>query len=320
MKSIFLKFSAIALALFMTSCLEDDKSPLDPSGVKNVIEILPPSVPASPAGAIYPAYAASFLPSTEAEEYTVTINYSGPEDAAPQDIELEIAVDEQALELYNTHMDDGLYGDAPLDGTTYVMMPEDYYDIDQLTYTIPKGQKSVDVTIKVYPNPETFIIGPSYAVPLRITTASAGILSARNSVAILGIALRNKYDGIYEITGGQIWRFGAFPGGFDAALSGDFDEDITIELVTLTPTTVGIVPVWSDGSTVGGIGGTFLTIDESTNEVTVASTGNATLQNQAAGDNLYLPGPPQGFILNFLWSGGNRRVDNMTLEYVGPRP
>ena len=92
MKNIFVKISILALVMGLSSCLKDDDYALDPEGVKNVVEFLDPSVPASPAGAIYPAYSTSYTLSPSAV-YEIQVSYSGPEDAAPQNINIELGVD-----------------------------------------------------------------------------------------------------------------------------------------------------------------------------------------------------------------------------------
>jgi hypothetical protein len=59
MKKNFLRICVALLGLTLVACLDDDKYALDPSGSENVIEFYDPSVPSSPAGAIYPVWTAT---------------------------------------------------------------------------------------------------------------------------------------------------------------------------------------------------------------------------------------------------------------------
>jgi len=316
MKNIFVKISTLALVVGLSSCLNDDDYALDPGGSTNVVEFLDPSVPASPAGSIYPAYSTSYTLAPSAV-YEIQVSYSGAEDAAPQNIDIQLGVDPIALEEYNTQMTEGLNGNEPLGGTTYELMPSELYDIASETVTIPKGQKRATVSITVFP--EQFDFTKNYALPLRIVSASHGALSAHFSVAMLKIGVRNIYDGIYEIIGGSITRNSAT--GPDLSLGGNYVEGLTLDLVTLSSNSLGIEPVWTDGSPVGGIGGTSITLDEATNQVTVKSSGNATLKNTPATINAYDPAN-KTFTLNFDWGAApsTRIIANWQLKYVGPRP
>jgi hypothetical protein len=310
MKNIFLKIYILILGVVLASCLDDDNYALDPEGTPNVIEFLDPSVPASPSGAVYPAYATSYIFAPSAE-FEIQVSYSGPNDGNDKNIELTLAVDPAKLYEYNKQMIDELHG------TTYDLMPEENYNIENLSVTIPAGQTKATVSIEVYP--ELFDFSKNFAIPLKIASASSGALSAHFSVAILAIGVRNTYDGIYEIVGGSITRNSA--SGPDPVLGGPYDEDLTVELTTLSSNSLAFSPVWKDGSGVGGIDGTSITIDESTNLVTVKSSTNGTLKNTPATINNYDP-ESRTFTLNFDWGNApsTRIIADLKLEYVGPRP
>lgn len=316
MKKNIIRLAAVLSAFAMVSCLDDSKYALDPAGAKNVIEFYDPSVPSSPAGAIYPVWTAT----TEIQEeftFEQAISYSGPNDNS-KNIELTLAVDPVALIEYNAQMEE-------LGGGTYELMPDSYYDFTDLAVTIPKGQTKVNISFTAYP--DQFDLSKNWAVPIRITSASEGILSAHWSVAILAVVVKNKYDGVYEITAGSITRNTA--DGPDTALGGTYKDGLTMELATVNSNTVAIEPLWKDGSGVGGIAGTTLQIDEATNLVTVKSSGNATLKNTPGAINQFYPGKPstpegpdqQAFILNFNWGNAptTRIVADLKIEYVESR-
>lgn len=316
MKKNVLRICIAFLGLSLVACLDDEKNPLDPSGTDNVIEFFDPSVPSSPSGAIYPVWTTT----TEIQEefsFDQTISYSGP-NGNSKNIELTLAVDPLALDEYNDQM-------AILGGGTYEMMPDSYFDFTDVSVTIPKGQKKVNISVTTFP--DQFDLTKNWALPIRIVSTSDGILSAHWSVAILAVVVKNKYDGVYEITDGSITRNSA--SGPDLSLGGNYNDDLTMELATVNGNTVGITPLWKDGSGVGGVVGTTLTIDEATNLVTVKSSSNPLVKNTPATINQFFPGTPstpgapdpQSFILNFDWgtAPSTRIIADLRIEYVEPR-
>lgn len=314
MKKIIKIYLLLASAVLVSSCLEDETAPLDPAGTHNVIEFLDPSVPSSPAGSIYPVYSSSFVFSPE-DELELIVSYSGPNENN-SNIDLTLEVDPLALAQYNTQMVHGLNGATALHGTTFDLMPESNYSIPSMSLTIPKGQSQVSIPITVFP--DQFDFSKNYAIPLRIASASRGILSAHFSVAILAIGVRNAYDGIYEITDGNIQRNSAT--GPDPALSGDYVPGLQVELVTLSSNRVAFAPLWKDGSGIGGIDGTSITINPD-NSIIVGSTGNASMKHIVASENSYDP-DAKTFTINIEWGTppSNRVITDLELTYVGPRP
>lgn len=308
MKKNLLKIFAVLLGISLGACLNDTKYALDPSGSKNIIEFFDPSVPSNPAGAIYPVWT-SVTEIVPEFEFDQEISFSGP-NANSEDIVLTLAVDPLALEAYNQQMVDGLQG------STYEMMPQNYYAFDDFTVTIPKGQTRATISVKVFPG--LFDLTKNFALPLRIVSASSGIISAHFSVAILAVVVKNKYDGIYDILGGQVTRL--VGGVQDAALGGEYNDGLQMSLATVNGNTVGITPLWKDGSNIGGVTGTQFSIDETTNLVTVSATGNSTLKNIPATINAYNP-VDQTFEVSFTWSTpGTREVKNLKIKYNKPRP
>jgi hypothetical protein len=193
MKNILKIYLMLMSAVLVTSCLEDETAPLDPSGSQNVIEFFDPSVPSSPAGAIYPAWTTAFSVSPEAQ-FEQVISYSGP-NPNDKDINLTLEIDPIALEDFNEQM-------AALGSSTYEVLPAENYSIPSMTVTIPKGQTRITIPITVYP--DQFDLSRSFAIPLRIASASSGIISEHYSVAILATVVKNKYDGIYTVEGSMI--------------------------------------------------------------------------------------------------------------------
>jgi hypothetical protein len=76
--------------------------------------------------------------------------------------------------------------------------------------------------------------------------------------------------------------------------------------------------LWANGTAIGGIDNTYLTVDPVTNLVTMASS-NATLKNTVGKVNKYDPAA-KTFTLAFDWgTPPDTRVVTMTLTYTGPR-
>ena len=211
----------------------------------------------------------------------------------------------------------GLNGAEGLHGTTYSLMPESNYSIESMAATIPKGQTKVTIPITVFP--DQFDFSKDFAIPLRIVSASEGTLSAHFSVAILAVGVRNIYDGIYEIAGGTITRNSATVP--DPVLGGTYVSGLELELVTLASNRVSFAPRWKDGSAVGGIDGTSITINEATNQTTVVSSANATLKHIVGSENKYDPATKE-FTVNIQWGNppNTRIIQNLKLKYVSSRP
>lgn len=329
MKKNYIKICTVLAGLSLVACLDDDKYALDPDGTHNVIEFIDPSVPNSPAGAIYPLWTTV----TELQPnftFQQTISYSGP-NSNDSNIELVVEVDPTALQDYNQQMTDDLH-DA-----TYEMMPANYYTFTPTTVTIPKGSNKVDFDILVHP--DQFDLSRTFALPLRITSASKGVLSAHYSTAMFVVVVKNLYDGIYHVMGGDIQRNSAT--GPDPALSGNFvitDDLIFIPFVTINGNTTAFQPTWKDGSGIAGIDGTRVLVDEvnpyvappgftapaNARPATVTSATNPVLQNTGGRLNYYTPDDGTGqelFILNFNWGAGanTRVITDMKPVYDSPR-
>lgn len=305
MKRNFLRISAVLLGFTLVACLDDDKYALDPEGTENVIEFIDPSVPNSPAGAVYPLWTAV----TELQDeftFTQTVSYSGP-NTNNRNIEIVIDVDPAALAEYNRQMVDVLHSD------TYELMPESYYEFEPITLTIPRGQNKVDFDVTVFPR--EFDLERTFALPLRITSASDGILSTHFSAGMFVVVVKNLYDGVYTVEGGSITRNSAT--GPDPVLGGPFNDGIEIPFTTINGATTAFQPTWKDGSGVGGIDGTRVAVQEGVAYVapapftapagawpaTVTSTGNASLKNTAGRMNY------------FVWDGTNNTSKNFHLNF-----
>jgi hypothetical protein len=169
-------------ALVITSCLKDDIT-LDPDKSTNVIEFKNPSSFLSPSGSTYSLYTQAFDLANE-NDYPITVSYSGAH-VAPEDITVNIGIDTAALSQYNQEQH-----------TEYDLMDANLYTLPT-SVVIPKGQRQATVAIKVKSN--LFDFSKAYVLPVRIQSASSGIVSANFGTILLSLNAKNKYDGNYSV-------------------------------------------------------------------------------------------------------------------------
>lgn len=230
MKNILTKIGLFAVAMVtLTSCLDED--PLfDPDKVDNVVEFFDIGLIAAP-GSVYPLYVSSFTAADEVE-LKIIVSYSGAKDNN-QNINVKFRINSDALETYNES-----------EGTDYEVLPANLYSIDAMEVTIPSGQRQVEKTIKLFTN--NFDFTKNYAIPLTITESSFGTISGNFNTAIYSVGAKNRFDGVYEVTGDFVDQtrpefVGLYP--------------YNVELRTITGSTVGR---W-DSEFLGGYGYVFNT-------------------------------------------------------------
>lgn len=215
-------------------------------------------------------------------------------------------------------------------------LPTSAYSISGgMTITIPSGQKQATIQI-IVPNASTLSATAKYGLGLTISSVSGGYNIAQNSKNLLiSFSVKNQYDGIYTVISGKVTRYTAPGAPANDALSGSLVGNPDVKLITSGPNSVTIpAPAtpnpgtiyWANGqnSQVAGIDGVSVTINPSTNAVTITSAGNATLANWAGSApgityNRYDPAT-KTFYLAFRWNPtANVREYEIVLKYKGPR-
>ncbi|PZX48935.1 DUF1735 domain-containing protein [Algoriphagus chordae] len=192
MKNILNRIGLFGVAaLTLTSCLDED--PLfDPDKTTGIIELVE-QAPLVSVGSIYPLNKLTFE-SVPSDVIEVIVQYSGAYDA-PEDIEVTVEVSPSDLPAYNE--DQGLSG-----GDEYVMLDSDSYSLpgggNSVTVTIPKGEKRVVINVDVIP--ENFGFDANYALPLKISSASSGVVSGNFSHMIYAVIPNNQWAGDYDHT------------------------------------------------------------------------------------------------------------------------
>ncbi|MEO6287113.1 MAG: DUF1735 domain-containing protein [Dyadobacter sp.] len=184
MKNAFKLAGLIILASAFTSCLKDDVT-LDPEKSFNVIEFKNPSSFVSPSGSKYSLYTRAFDLADE-NDYPITVSYSGA-GVASEDITVTLGIDTAALTQYNAEQH-----------TKYVVIDPKLYVLPA-SVTIPKGGRTATVGLKVKSN--NFDFSKSYVLPVQIKSASAGTISGNFGTILLSLNAKNKYDGVYKVTG-----------------------------------------------------------------------------------------------------------------------
>jgi len=185
------KIIGISLAAFLlvgqTACLKDQSGNSDPkTGTNSVVEFQNSSIPVSYTS-IYPQYNNGIKLVNDTASFRVNFNYAGPNNGAPQDIQITIAMDTAALSAFNADQEKN-YVTPPTDILTY-----------PTTVTIPKGSTSAYIIVKVT-KASDWSYADAYALPLSIKSASYGIVSTNFGTAIYSFGDKNRFDGMYTYT------------------------------------------------------------------------------------------------------------------------
>ena len=108
---------------------------------------------------------------------------------ADQDIQVTLALDPALVDAYNAEH-----------GTDYEVPASNQYTIPNMTVTIPKGQRTATVQLKAKPND---LFGDPYALGLKIaSTSDPNVrISGNWGGQVVGLTIRNKYDGTYTMVG-----------------------------------------------------------------------------------------------------------------------
>lgn len=294
-KTIYKWVLPVICVIGLSSCLKNKNEQPDFTSVTPVVE-LPVNSPVGD-GSVNGLSVAFLVDTLAATDYFIYVNYAAPE-ANATDLKITLAVDPAALARYN----------AVESNDSLTVLPAGAFTMP-LTVTIPAGQRKVQIPMKI--TTKVLDATTAYGLPITVTDASGVVISKNFASLVVKIALKNKYDGVYDFKG-FVLREG------DPVLSGNFTGKTT-ELVTDGVNSNTFAQVWSTGGGVGGIDGLTLTVDEATNKVTMRSKANGALKNAAGYDNHYDPAT-RTFYLSFYWgTGPTNRAATDTLTYKGVR-
>lgn len=181
---LILVFSAITLA----SCVNGADSIFQDNGSNGIVEIF--NVPARGTSTPSALKSLAFAADAGEVEIPVVVNYTGV-NGALEDIKVHVSLDETIISTYNDSLE-----------TNYTALPSRLYTIDGYDLIIPKGQKKDTLIIKLHlPNYTSADYSESYALGVRIESASKGTVSGNYGSVLIPVLVKNKYDGVYTVTG-----------------------------------------------------------------------------------------------------------------------
>jgi hypothetical protein len=296
MKKISFFYTLLASALLVLSGCIKDKGFEDQKYGINITEIKAVAFPQASGSPVLGSINSQTTPSTVQGPY-VTLEQNG---SATKDVTVSI------VENNTLVTDEG-----------FTPLPAGTYTISTKSPVIAAGKNSSDAVNIVIANSTLLDPLKTYGVGFTISTADQGYgIAANQKSVVIAFSIKNKYDGVYSYSG-TIYRNSAT--GPDMALSGPFTGLKDRSLQTLGANSVSLVPLWATGSGIGGIDGTYITVDPVTNLVTMACSTNPLLKNTVGAVNKYDPAT-KTFTLAFQWgTAPNTRVTTMTLVYVKPR-
>jgi hypothetical protein len=156
---------------------------------------------------------------------------------------------------------------------------------------IPAGTRQVKVPV-TFPNASLFDPTKVYALSLTITGADNGFGPAGNRKnIIIAYSIKNLYEGTYTVVSGNVTRYTSPGVPANDPISGPVGGNPDLILSTINANTCEITNLkWSGGvSGVAGIDNLRVTVDPTTNLVTMQALGNSTLTNWAGKVNSYDP-------------------------------
>ena len=171
----------------------------------------------------------------------VLVRLASAEPAA-SDIQVTLALDPAAVTAYNA-----------LHGTSYVVPAPGLYTLPSMTVTIPKGSREGKLQLKAIPNN---LFGPEYALGFKLANVSDPNIkmSGNFNTQVVGLTIRNKYDGIYAVVSGTVTRYTAPGVPANDALSGSVAGNPDMPLITVGANSVELTNLqWANSG--GGVGG-----------------------------------------------------------------
>lgn len=217
---------------------------------------------------------------------------------------VKIAPNNGAITAYNTANGTNL---VPF--TNYTLISDNGVTMDGANYVVPFAAGEFVKFIKISFNTSKLDLSKRNAMAFKIIDGGGATISASQE-ALVEIAIKNKYDGVYRIEGTMIDYA-------NAALTGSFPQDV--ELITTGATTVKMIPIdlgieghliLSAGSlSYYGSYGPVFKFDENDNVIEVVN-----IYGQPAGNTRSAALDPSG--VN-KWDAATK---TMTVKYVMKQP
>lgn len=175
--------------LSFTSCVKQADMNIDPSKSTNVVEFANTGDNVAANTSQYPRFNIDLgkIASGDSATFNINLSYSGA-DVAPEDISIQLEINADVLSVYNTE-----------NGTDYEIPVSSIYNFPT-SIVIKKGTKNTQIKVAITSNAD-FDFNKNYALPLKIKSASTGVISGNFGAAVYSFAARNQYDGIYTMSG-----------------------------------------------------------------------------------------------------------------------
>ena len=288
----------LAAMLSFTACLKKDSMNIDPDTAGSVILLAATGNNQATSSSQYFRYYTDLgsIAAGDSAHFNVNVSYSGGA-VAPTDITVNLVLDDAALTTYNSE-----------DGVSYVIPPASAYRLPS-TVVIKAGTQLTQVQATVIRSAD-YDFSQSYGLPIKIASASTGVISTNLSTSIYSFGVRNQYDGHYSLKGYTL-RSG------DAAKTGNFTDAGGMDLVTVGSNSLTFADLqpWADLTGVG-IGNPVVAVNPD-NSVTINSSGGA--KNNPGYTSVYDPGT-KTFYISFTWGAGpSARLATDTLTYISAR-
>jgi len=326
MKKLIL-LTIMAATVSLTSCLKDGPVNLAPGASPMVVQWETAALDIAPSNAVsssYRTFTVAF-PIATAVTMNLEVDITGT-DAAAQDITVGLGVSTAA---YNTYTSGG--------STTNPLLPAADYTMPT-SVVIPKGLRTA--TVPVVLNTTLFDVTKAYFLPVSITSTTAGAVSGNYGTVIFQIAAKNKYDGIWNMTGTLVDLS-------TATITGKYPLKVYLETTSATAVamydyqvagTFGHAILSSGSNSYYGSFSPTFNFDANNNITSVvnyagygqpASNGRYG-QLDPTGTNKFTTGTPgtvgavfqcsYGMYQPSVIAVGPRTTFNETFTYVGPRP
>lgn len=298
MKKIF--YSIAAMSVLLTSCLKDEGYDNGPTGFKGnntdrFVAILNPNETSGM------ATLGIFVTPAEETIQTFVVSITGP--VQSKDVQVTLSLKPALIGEYNDANDESIE-----------VLPTAAFELPT-TVTVPAGKEYVSVPLKLRKN----LIDPAlaYALGVEVTGVDDPTvkLSGKSKQALIGIVVKNAYDGVYELHGVAEHPTNPTLAGPVGPTEWTLVTDGISSVVTATR------HPWANGS---GSGlptnyNTVFTVDPATNKVTVSNANGFPFENTPGYDSRYDPTTKSIYAKwQYAGSGGNR-IFTDTLVFLRPR-
>ncbi len=300
--------------LFLGACLKDKYADEGRAGFEinknsKIVEI---------GGPVSGSYAASLDFSTRDTSINLVTVRVAAEQPVTEDVQVTVRLDPALVTAYNAK-----------NNTKYVAPASNIYKIDNLVVTIPNG--SQEGYLKFTAKPSDIAAG-EYALGVSLVSVSnpGYILSGNFKSQVVIIGVKNRYDGLYKVTGSLIDLVvptitGLYPLNWELVTNGANSVTVVDKDYTGTPT--HIISSGGAASQYGSFG-LIVNFDPATNKITniVNYYGQPAPNGRSAaldptGVNAYDPATRTIKIkYNLLQPGTTVRTRfDETWNYIGPR-